>query len=287
MFEDILSEMMVSETVMSEMDDYRAINPPRISDKTLPLIILFGAHGCGKTMLLARLARYLLREGYSVDPIRDFWPECDYYEKGCNIFYRYIDDKEVVSSFSLIHYLLLKVSKAGRPICQLLELPGEHFFLENYPFEPFPLYIHALLELDMPRTCIFFLKKDRWCRNARSNYADKIASTIKLLNNRDHIILLHPKADYYPDLYDRGRPQAALFFSNIREDYEAVFNKLSDRLNNSSWFYKIFKVSNYSFVAFSSGVFSGDPEKALQTFTESNDIYPAKLWDTILRSIRD
>lgn len=256
-----------------------------ISAKNLPVILLFGPRSGGKTMVLVRLTRFLRKQGYSIEPVRDFRPsDSDEYEAVCNNFRRNINSQRAAASTHNMDFLLVKVSKNGRPICQFLEAPGEHYFREAFPDEPFPAYIHALLNLNMPRTWVFFLEKDWKNQGVKRDYADKIASMINLLNNRDRIILLHPKADRYPDLYDRGIPQTELFFNNIREDYEAIFN----RLGKPSLF-NFFRDSNrkYDFVVFSSGVFSGDPEESLQTFTESNDMYPAKLWDTILRSLRN
>ena len=43
-----------------------------ISNKNIPIVILFGPPSCGKTMLLIRLTRYLKSIGYSIKPIKNF-----------------------------------------------------------------------------------------------------------------------------------------------------------------------------------------------------------------------
>lgn len=256
-----------------------------ISSKKLPVVLLFGPRSGGKTMVLVRLARYLKKNGYTVEPVRDFRPsDSDEYEAVCSEFRRNINSQTAAASTHNMNFMLIKVSKDGRPICQFLEAPGEHYFDEKEPTRAFPPYIHALLNLNMPRIWIFFLEKDWKDLGVKRDYADKISSMMNLLSNKDRIVLLYPKADKYVDLYERGLPKINLFFNNIKEDYESIFNRLS-----KPSLFTLFKDSSrdFEFVVFSSGVFSMRCDDGLQTFTESNDMYPAKLWNAILKSLRN
>ena len=50
-----------------------------VSDKSTPIVVLFGPPACGKTMTLIRLSRYLktIQGGYRIEPVRSFRPSDD------------------------------------------------------------------------------------------------------------------------------------------------------------------------------------------------------------------
>ncbi len=253
----------------------------QISAKRLPVVLLFGPRSCGKTMALIRLARFLKKKGYSVEPDRSFRPsDSEEYQEVCDEFKRNINSQVAAASTNNTNFLLIKVSKGGRPICQFLEAPGEHYFDEKHPQEPFPAYIHTLLNSDMPRIWIFILEKDWADLGVEGDYADKIADMMSMLSGKDRKILLFPKADKYPALYNKGIPQTDLFFDNIREDYETILNRL-DRPS----FFNLYQ-RTFEFVPFSSGVYSKRSDGG-QSFIESNDMYPERLWEAILRSLKN
>ena len=69
-----------------EINDPNKINI-EISDHNAPIVVLFGQPACGKTMTLVRMTRYLISQGYSVDPVREFRPNYDVnYTKNCEDF---------------------------------------------------------------------------------------------------------------------------------------------------------------------------------------------------------
>lgn len=253
----------------------------QISAKRLPVVLLFGPRSCGKTMALIRLARFLKKNGYSVEPDRSFRPsDSDEYQEVCDDFKRNINSQVAADSTNNTNFLLVKVSKGGRPICQFLEAPGEHYFDETKPHAPFPAYIHTLLNSDMPRIWIFILEKNWADLGVEGDYADKIASMMSMLSDKDRKILLFPKADKYPDLYNKGIPQTDLFFDNIKEDYETILNRLG-----KPSFFNLYR-RTFDFVPFSSGVYTPRSDGGF-TFIESNDMYPERLWTAILRSLKN
>ena len=98
--------------ISEEINDPNKISVT-IADKDAPIVILFGPPACGKTMTLVRLTRYLRENGYKIEPIK-------------------------------ISFMLVKVSKNGRTICQILEAPGEYYFNPKAPRSQFPRYFNAI-----------------------------------------------------------------------------------------------------------------------------------------------
>ena len=97
-----------------------------IADKDAPIVVLFGPPACGKTMTLVRLTRYLSENGYTVTPVRTFRPTYDTnYSDLCDNFDTMINQDDAAQSTNRISFMLVKVSKNGRTICQLLEAHGE------------------------------------------------------------------------------------------------------------------------------------------------------------------
>ena len=96
-----------------------------IADKDAPIVVLFGPPACGKTMTLVRLTRYLRENGYTITPIRTFRPTYDSnYSEICDNFDVMMNQDDAAASTSKISFMLVKVSKNGRTICQILEAPG-------------------------------------------------------------------------------------------------------------------------------------------------------------------
>ncbi len=112
-----------------------------VSDPTTPIVVLYGPPSCGKTMTLVRMTRYLQSEGYTVVPEKTFRPTYDdNYKQLCDNFDQTINSNNAASSTSNMSFMLVKVLKNGKPICQMFENknPITKFFTKyNCEFVPF------------------------------------------------------------------------------------------------------------------------------------------------------
>lgn len=253
-----------------------------ISDPS-PIIILFGARGSGKTMTLIRLTRWLKKNGFKVEPVRDFRPSnSEHYKKMCNNFDVLVNSDYAVDSTHILSFMLVKVmNKYGEPICQLLEAPGEHYFDERFPKKPFPRYINAIKELDNPKTWMFFVELDWLNASDRSNYADKIIHMQSGIEKKDRVIFTCQKSDQHQALYSAGVPNETQFFKNVFNQYQGIFSKYQ----NNNLVTKIYRKYNFDFVIFSSGIFNETTDGG-QAYTPSNDKYPTNLWNSIMKTVK-
>ena len=83
---------------LEELNDANKIKVT-IADYKTPLVILFGAPACGKTMTLIRLTRYLQSKGYTVQPETSFRPAYDKnYKEMCENFDTMINSEDAAQS---------------------------------------------------------------------------------------------------------------------------------------------------------------------------------------------
>jgi hypothetical protein len=172
-----------------------------------PVIILFGSGASGKTMTLIRLTKYLIKQGYKVAPERTFRDARDtHYQEMCNNFISMVNSTKAPDRNSIIDFMLVKVmDKWGRPICQLLEAPGEHFFDPKAPKRPFPSYINTISQSNNRRTWIFMVEKDWMNQSDRSSFAQKIMELQQqYVSIKDNVIFTCNKADLHPTYMSGG-----------------------------------------------------------------------------------
>lgn len=253
-----------------------------ISDPA-PVIILFGAGSSGKTMTLIRLTRWLKKHGYKVEPDRNFRPSnSSHYREMCDTFDTIVNSDYAVGSTGILSFMLVKVmNKYGEPICQILEAPGEHYFDEKFPNKPFPRYINDICTIDNPKTWMFIVESDWKDLQDRKNYADKIIRMQAQIEPKDRIIFTCHKADKQPALFSAGQPNREQFFKNLTNQYQGIFTKYM----NQNPITKLWRKFNFDFVIFSAGLFN-DTNDGGQSYTQSNDRYPAELWRAILKTVK-
>ena len=267
--------------ITAEESDPNDINVV-ISDPS-PVIILFGARSSGKTMTLVRLARWLIKNGFKVEPDRNFRPADSLrYREACDNFFQLVNSDKAADRTHILNFMLVKVmNKYGEPICQILEAPGEHYFDDAYPNKPFPAYINRICTIDNPKTWMFIVEKEWKDAQDRNHYANKIIRMQGQIEPRDRVIFTCHKSDLHPALFNAGSPNRPQFFKNISNQYPGIFSRY---LNNNP-ITRLWRKYNFDFVVFSSGLFS-ETSGGGQTYTQSNDRYPAELWRSIMKTVR-
>lgn len=271
--------------------------------ENIPLIVFFGAKRSGKKMTLIRLSRYLIENGYGVEFISNwiqlkdneydvdtdesFYSNIYFtkYKAFCDEFERNIY-KDVASDLPYyLNYfgLLVKVSKNGKDICQILKVPGIHCFDAEKDLD-FPTHIQEIINNSLPKTWVIFVEKNWENELIRARYYNKVFNLFNLMNPKDKVILLCNKVDKHPIHFDRGKPKVNYFLKEIKEQYPAIFVKKRKQQGFFSLLSSLFTQS-YEFVVFSAGTFT-KREGVGQTYIPSNEFYPDKLWKKILKSIK-
>ncbi len=251
-----------------------------ISDTQTPIVVLFGARTSGKTMALIRLTRFLKANGFSVIPDRVFRPGYDTrYAAVCENFERVVYSDTTEGGTGVVNFMLVKVlDKIGRPICQILEAPGEHYFDTKDPKRPFPPYIRAIATAPNRKTWAFIVEQD-WGRDAamRQLYADKICAMQSQVRPRDKVVFIVNKVDKIPQQFLRdNRPNTNQFFRNVFGQYPGIFS----RYMNDNPISKLWRPYNFDFIPFSAGTFS-PTQFGKEIFTPGEDAYPDMLWKAI------
>lgn len=244
-----------------------------------PIVILFGAKTSGKTMALVRLTRYLHdNEKYTVEPDEAFRATTRAYGEMCKNFNNIVNDDNAAGGTSTIGFMLITVrNENSDPICQILEAPGEHYFDENDQNAPFPRYINDILTKTNRRIWLFIVERNWKSEGVRRAYADKIKSMLNIMPKKDKVIFICNKADLSRNLLLNNRPNTKQFKKDIKNQYPGIFTAYKSKR-------PFFSIDNYQFVAFSSGIFN-DTLTGGQTYTPSEDFYPATLWAKIKKAI--
>jgi hypothetical protein len=249
---------------------------------SVPIIILFGSRASGKTMTLVRLSRYLKNKGYIVEPIRTFRPSnSKHYTGMCDNFNNNIFSNQAAERNKALSFMLVKVSnKYGDPICQILEAPGEHYFDPERNMT-FPPYILQIVQNDNPKTWLFIVELDWKDNSTRLKYAEKVKEMRNIINPRDKVIVMSHKSDLKSTYYYKGNPDKAHFFRDVKQQYPAIFAGHENRNPIT----RLFSPYDFQFVVFSAGQFSKASDKT-ETYTQSNDKYPAELWRNIYKTVK-
>ena len=248
-----------------------------------PVIILFGAKTSGKTMTLVRLTRYLEANGYQIKPDPLFRPsEDEDYKEMCSNYLKKCHSKYAADSTADMRFMLVKVlDKIGRPVCQLLEAPGEHYFDPKDPTKDFNTYIHNIFNIPNRRTWMFIVELDWQDPEIRAAYVTRIRH-LPALVKRDKIIFTCHKIDRHNELtLSNGRPNTPQIFKNLKGQYPGLF----EHFQNTNPITRLFKRYKFSFVPFSAGSFTINDKKQ-QVYTQGDDFYPHILWKAILKTVR-
>lgn len=268
--------------ISEEINDPNKISVT-IADKDAPIVILFGPPACGKTMTLVRLTRYLRENGYKIEPIRTFRPNYDSnYAEICDDFNIMMNRDDAAKSTSKISFMLVKVSKNGRTICQILEAPGEYYFNPKAPISPFPRYFNAIKSSKNRKIWTIMVEPDWENEVDRLNYVDRIKKLRTQMATKDRTIIVYNKIDKTDFLIDNsGNAHVGLARKNIRDLYPGIFDPFINNTPISRWFVPY----NLDFTIFQTGDYSAAAD-GTSLFEQGPDVFPYRLWKIIMNRIR-
>lgn len=254
-----------------------------VSDTTTPIVIFFGAQSSGKTMTLLRMIRWAESHGLQVEPERIFRPAHDtHYLKMCDGLTQKAYSNIAPTGTDTISFMLVKIlDDHGRPLCQILEAPGEHYFKPSDPMRDFPTYIQQIVNFPNRKVWVFFCEKD-WGQdqNDRTNYANAIKRmqlNINRLGKRARVVFLFNKADKFPQYYNgSGYPIGERFFSDIQGQYPGIF----DNYRNEGLMKILHGPYNFKALCYSVGSFT-QVDDTTKTWIQGDDWYCEQLWKAI------
>ncbi|MFA6875868.1 MAG: hypothetical protein WCQ87_04475 [Parabacteroides sp.] len=289
----VLSSSDVSSSIQDErsglsIEEIKDPNKIRVEvvDKETPVIVLFGPPSCGKTMTLVRLTRYLQGKNYTVQPITSFRPSYDsHYSQMCNDFNSMINSDNAAESTSKINFMLVKVLKGGKPICQILEGPGEEYIDPKDPTRLFPKFVYSIINSENRKIwAIMVVPDDRNMRmdnDFRMNYVTKIHDLKKRLKPTDKVVFIFNKIDKTELVLSPGVINYRYALKEVSDLYRNVFVPFK----NNNPITKLWKENNFDFVGFQTGDFPKAADGTV-TFEQGPDEYPYKLWEIFLKCIR-
>lgn len=259
-----------------------------IADKTTPLVIFFGAPSCGKTMTLIRLARHLKEKGFAVEPVRSFRPGYDRnYTEICDGFDDMLSSDNAAASTNKVNFLLVKVSKNGTAICQILEGPGEYYFdPKKTARTQFPRYVNAIINCNNRRLWAIMTEPSHTNKvmndtAVRRRFVDKIRYLKGKISLRDNVLFVYNKIDESGFMKSREIVNEKAALKNVND----LFPGMLDMFLNENPLTKWMKTYNCDFVPFYTGDFSTQDDGTLG-YDEGPDIYPRKLWEKIMKNVR-
>lgn len=252
-----------------------------IADKNAPVVMLFGPISSGKSMTLVRLSSWLHDNGYTVKPDKTFKSGRKYSER-CDKFLRQLDTKTALSGTALNEFLLVKIIKDGRTVCQILEAPGEHYFnKDDVSVSNFPPYMTRIIKTLPNRKLWVFITEAEWDVNnsVKKAYIRRIRNCkAQLIKPSDRYIILYNKVDRRDEVFKDGQIMGAAAERLMKEEYDGLAGVFA----NSNPITSLWRKYDYKFVPFSTGTFA----KGTNKYTESEDFYPRIFWNTLVECIK-
>lgn len=253
-----------------------------ISDKRIPLVILFGPPTCGKTMTMIRLARFLKKEGYEITPVKTFRNSNDKtYEKDCNQFNEKIRKNEAPEGTGNINFMLIDITKKGRRLCQILEAPGEGFFDPSHPEKSFRGYVKTIINSENRKIWCIVVEPDWLDKSDRNAYVSRIELLKSKMDHRDRTIFIFNKIDKTKFVISRGRVNIREAFREVESLYEGIF----DLFENKNPITRFFSKWRCDFIPFQTADFTKAIDSSIM-YQEGPNEYPSRLWSTILKHIK-
>lgn len=276
--------------VIHGLNDQEILNPNAIqvvlNNTEIPIVVFFGPATCGKTMTLLRLSRYLMDKGYNVSPVRSFRPGYDgHYRRMCENFNTMVNSSLAQAGNDFISFMLVEVSYNGRPLCQILEAPGEHYFSPKQPNAPFPAYINTISASPNRKLWGFFIEPDHTNQQLEHsdilNYVDRIRRFRSYMHPRDRVAIIFNKIDETNQMLHVGAVNRREVYRQAEFTYPGLFKIFA----NENPITKLFKETRAAFVPYMNGYFS-DCGDGSRSFQQGHDNYPRELWNVISKSIK-
>ena len=268
-------------------------NPQTISidiqDKETPILILFGPPAVGKTMTLIRLAQYLDEHGYTIKSNRSFRPSFDEnYKDMCEKFNDLLYDRYAAEKTDGLNFMLLYVYHNGRPILQILEAPGEHYYNPNDKNEPrgqFLPYIQNIINSKNRKIWIYLTEPDWKDKEDRTKYARKISTMKRFISNKDKSIILFNKVDLKDEFFG---VQGNLNIGQVEKYIKGAYLNLLESFKNTNPITSLLKPFKYIIIPFQTGTYEEVMlnNNLVKSYTKGHDKYPALLWDCIRKIIK-
>lgn len=257
-----------------------------IIDKETPIIVLYGPPACGKTMTLVRMTRFLRNKGYQVEPEHSFRESEDtHYAELCNSFNDIIESDTAAKGTNRISFMLVKVYNNGKPVCQILEAPGEHYFDKKDAKEPnksYLPYIQKIMNLNKTRKIwsIFVTpnipnEKERNLTQAqRNNYVAKI-NKLNLAKAKNKFLFVYNKVDGTQLINASGGVKVKDAVKEVQNFYPGIFEKFKNRHPISRWW----REYDCDLVPFQTGTFNVPDDGGELIFEPGDDNYCENLWN--------
>jgi len=263
----------------SEISDPNSIIV-EIADKTTPIVVLYGPPSCGKTMTLVRMTRYLASVGFTVSPVKTFRPTSDSnYASLCENFDEMINSNNAAASTSNISFMLVKVSKNGKPICQILEAPGEYYFNPQQPDAAYPTYVNKIISSSNRKIWAIMVEPD-WSDSApRRHYVSRIKKLKTRMRASDKTVFIYNKIDMTDVVTDPGHIKVPLAIKSVEDLYPSIF----EPFRNTSPLAFLGSKYNCGIVPFQTGDYTTSLNGMI--FTEGPVEYPQMLWKELLKRI--
>ena len=218
-----------------------------------------------------------------MSPIPTFRPARDeHYKRMCTQFNEMVTSDKAAESTQQISFMLLKVLKNGRPKCQILEAPGEHYFDPNDKSanKNFPKYINNIMNNKNRKIWLFIVEPDWKDAADRSNYVERIKQVRKKMRPIDKAIFLFNKIDTTDFVISRGKTNTKEAIKFVGDQYCGIFKPFE----NQNPITRFFSRYNCSFIPFSTGDYNTTTAGG-KSFEPGPDEYPRDLWSAILKYV--
>ena len=253
-----------------------------ISNKQAPLVILYGPPACGKTMTMVRLTRFLHKKGYDIQPDTTFRHSSDSrYKERCDQFSGAIQSDLAAESTANIDFMLIKVCRNSRTICQILEAPGEGYFDPQYPRQDYPSYVHQILSSPNRKIWAIFLEPEWMDASDRNNYVSRVSQLATMMQPKDKVLFIYNKVDKTNCVVRNGLVRKGAVLERAMQQYENMFEPFRNTIPVIKWF----RPWNCGFVPFQTGSYT-ELEAGGMKYNESSDRYCDPLWDALQSIIR-
>lgn len=287
---DMQTENANARTYSDEEINNPAVIDVTIADTQTPIVVLFGPPQSGKTMTMVRLAEYLTHpdRGYTVAPDRAFRKAFDEtYRINCDNFNGMLNSIWAAEKSKGLEFMQLVVSKNGRPIVQILEAPGEHYYDPVDKDEPkgsFLPYITKVIQSPNRKIWIYLTEPNWKDQGDRMKYAQKVQLMKRSISRRDKSVILFNKVDATNLFYATGevnRKEAERF---VNSQYPGLFSCFK----NENPITSIWRKYNCPFVPFVTGSYNKVlvDGKNTQRYVAGPDNYPRALWENILKIVK-